>query len=172
MTDTTNALRALDYPGMADTLRRLASRRLLQKTEAQQLLDAANMLVKLGHAVDAALATAQPDTPREPAEDAEDEFCDANCVWTDHHPDCIRAQPDAAAVGKREAGDVERAAYIAGYTQGAHDHWSNNTEPDADDLRADAEAMADHDGYAAHPKQGGGAEGSHKAGDHTSEAGR
>lgn len=54
-TDRDATLRALDYPGMADTLRRLASKRLLQKTEAQQLLDAANMLINLGHATDALL---------------------------------------------------------------------------------------------------------------------
>jgi hypothetical protein len=22
----------------------------------------------------------------------QDKFCDSNCVWTDHHPDCVRAQ--------------------------------------------------------------------------------
>lgn len=27
-------------------------------------------------------------------EEKEDKFCDNNCVWTDHHPDCIRAEPE------------------------------------------------------------------------------
>ena len=26
-----------------------------------------------------------------------DSFCDANCVWTDHHPDCKVAQPEPVA---------------------------------------------------------------------------
>lgn len=24
-------------------------------------------------------------------EEKEDKFCDNNCVWTDHHPDCVRS---------------------------------------------------------------------------------
>ncbi len=24
-------------------------------------------------------------------QDEQDKFCDDNCVWTDHHPDCVRA---------------------------------------------------------------------------------
>ena len=31
-----------------------------------------------------------------------DSFCDSNCVWTDHHPDCKLAQPDQEPVGHRE----------------------------------------------------------------------
>ena len=27
-----------------------------------------------------------------------DSFCDANCVWTDHHPDCKVAQPEQEPV--------------------------------------------------------------------------
>ena len=30
----------------------------------------------------------------EHSEQNADRFCDANCVWTDHHPDCKLAQPD------------------------------------------------------------------------------
>lgn len=129
MTDTTNALRALDYPGMADTLRRLASRRLLQKTEAQQLLDAANMLVKLGHAVDAALAT---------------------------------ARPDAAAVGKQEAGGlIELANRIRSHAVWVACDCGCESEKPADKasvayIRA---AALVRDYAAAHPKQGGGEEG-------------
>ena len=26
-----------------------------------------------------------------------DKFCDANCVWSDHHPDCVRAEQPAPA---------------------------------------------------------------------------
>ena len=28
------------------------------------------------------------------AEKQKDKFCDNNCVWTDHHPDCVRAEPE------------------------------------------------------------------------------
>jgi hypothetical protein len=28
-----------------------------------------------------------------------DSFCDSNCVWTDHHPDCKLAQPEQEPVG-------------------------------------------------------------------------
>ena len=28
------------------------------------------------------------------AEKQQDKFCDNNCVWTDHHPDCVRAEPE------------------------------------------------------------------------------
>ena len=28
------------------------------------------------------------------AKDEQDKFCDSHCVWTDHHPDCVRAEPD------------------------------------------------------------------------------
>ena len=31
-----------------------------------------------------------------------DSFCDSNCVWTDHHPDCKLAQPEQEPVGHRE----------------------------------------------------------------------
>jgi hypothetical protein len=28
------------------------------------------------------------------ATEMQDKFCDNNCVWTDHHPDCVRAEPE------------------------------------------------------------------------------
>lgn len=28
------------------------------------------------------------------AEKQQDKFCDNNCVWTDHHPECVRAEPE------------------------------------------------------------------------------
>ena len=28
------------------------------------------------------------------AENQQDKFCDNNCVWTDHHPKCVRAEPE------------------------------------------------------------------------------
>jgi hypothetical protein len=28
------------------------------------------------------------------AETQQDEFCDNNCVWTNHHPKCVRAEPE------------------------------------------------------------------------------
>jgi hypothetical protein len=37
-------------------------------------------------------ALAQPAPVQEPAE----KFCDANCTWSDHHPDCKFAQPAPA----------------------------------------------------------------------------
>ena len=37
------------------------------------------------------------DTLAQPQQD-EDRFCDANCVWTDHHPDCKLAQPEQKPV--------------------------------------------------------------------------
>lgn len=27
-------------------------------------------------------------------EKQQDKFCDNNCVWTDHHPNCVRAKPE------------------------------------------------------------------------------
>ena len=32
-----------------------------------------------------------------------EKFCDSNCVWTDHHPDCKLAQPDQYAKGYADA---------------------------------------------------------------------
>lgn len=32
----------------------------------------------------------------------EEAFCDGNCTWRDHHPDCIRAAPQAAVPSDRE----------------------------------------------------------------------
>jgi hypothetical protein len=34
----------------------------------------------------------------QPAQQDVDRFCDANCVWTDHHPDCKLAQPEQEPV--------------------------------------------------------------------------
>ena len=28
------------------------------------------------------------------AENQQDKFCGNNCVWTDHHPECVRAEPE------------------------------------------------------------------------------
>jgi hypothetical protein len=46
---------------------------------------------------------AQPVQEGEP----DDKFCDANCVWTDHHPHCKLAQPEeryfCPRCGKRTA---------------------------------------------------------------------
>ena len=33
-----------------------------------------------------------------PESEQNDKFCDANCVWTDHHPDCKLAQPEKQSV--------------------------------------------------------------------------
>ena len=32
-----------------------------------------------------------------------EKFCDSNCVWTDHHPNCKMAQPDQYAKGYADA---------------------------------------------------------------------
>ena len=39
----------------------------------------------------------------------QDKFCDNNCVWTNHHPGCIRAAPPEC---KTEA---EKRAYAFGW---------------------------------------------------------
>jgi hypothetical protein len=41
----------------------------------------------------------------------QEKFCDANCVWTDHHPDCKFAQPAPVQepVGKLQEPTGERA---------------------------------------------------------------
>ena len=36
-----------------------------------------------------------------------EQFCDANCVWTDHHPDCKLAQPEQEPVKEDEEEDTE-----------------------------------------------------------------
>ena len=41
--------------------------------------------------------TAIKEALAQPEQDA-DRFCDANCVWTDHHPDCKLAQPEQEPV--------------------------------------------------------------------------
>jgi hypothetical protein len=32
-----------------------------------------------------------------------EKFCDSNCVWTDHHPDCKLAQPEQEPVAWMDA---------------------------------------------------------------------
>lgn len=39
-----------------------------------------------------------------------DRFCDGNCVWTDHHPECVRASDAPATVGDRSFSDFVRNA--------------------------------------------------------------
>jgi hypothetical protein len=55
-------------------------------------------LTKVGQEIEA-----QPVQEGEP----DDKFCDANCVWTDHHPHCKLAQPEernfCQRCGKRTA---------------------------------------------------------------------
>lgn len=41
--------------------------------------------------IDLLAAATQPDAAAVGKQEAGDRFCDANCVWTDHHPDCPRA---------------------------------------------------------------------------------
>lgn len=48
-------------------------------------------------AIDEALAQPEP----------WEKFCDSNCVWTDHHPDCKLAQPEQEPVSLRR-GDILR----------------------------------------------------------------
>lgn len=33
--------------------------------------------------------------------DRADKFCEANCVWTDHHPDCVRAEQPAQSTADK-----------------------------------------------------------------------
>ena len=49
------------------------------------------------HAIQAALNKSATS-----AKDENDKFCDNNCVWTDHHPDCKLAQPKQEPVTRRE----------------------------------------------------------------------
>lgn len=145
-TDTTNALRALVFNAFDD-------------------LEAGKDRGTVQCELIAALATAQPDTPREPAEDAIDRaIADAlsptggtgmfRVSYVD--PASTHAQPDAAAVGKQEA---VTAQVVDVACEAVRERWPLSN--------AHVEVRAV---LAAHPKQGGGAEGSHKAGDHTSEA--
>lgn len=54
------------------------------------------------------LLDAAPSHPPE-AQAGEDAFCDAHCVWTDHHPGCMRATPSPAA--QKEGGEpADRSA--------------------------------------------------------------
>ena len=62
---------------------------------------------------EAALAPAQPDHIEDVLAMVEqaDKFCDANCVWSDHHPDCVRAEKPAPAQ-EPVATDWERIARV------------------------------------------------------------
>jgi hypothetical protein len=48
----------------------------------------------------AALAPVDPE-PAE-GEPPEDRFCDANCTWLDHHPQCVRAESAATQPTENE----------------------------------------------------------------------
>jgi hypothetical protein len=41
-----------------------------------------------------------------------EEFCDKNCVWTDHHPECDKAKPEPPPECKTEA---EKTAFAFGW---------------------------------------------------------
>ena len=61
---------------------------------------------------------------------AADKFCDANCVWTDHHPDCNMAadklqEPVAWAIYDKRGGSKSL-------------HWPENHSPDGDATKFDA----------------------------------
>ena len=45
-----------------------------------------------------------------------EKFCDSNCVWTDHHPDCKLAQRTWVGLTPEEYPDVryQRETYYAG----------------------------------------------------------
>jgi len=61
---------------------------------------------------------------------AADKFCDANCVWTDHHPDCNMVadklqEPVAWAIYDKRGGSKSL-------------HWPENHSPDGDATKFDA----------------------------------
>ena len=57
----------------------------------------------------------------------QEQFCDANCVWTDHHPDCKLAQPKKEAVAWEQLHE-----HIAGpfYTHPPQRTWVDLTDED------------------------------------------
>ena len=63
-----------------------------------------------------------------------EQFCDANCVWTDHHPDCKLAQPEQEPVGywKEHAQGLQRDydLLLADYEKLAQRTWVGLTEED------------------------------------------
>lgn len=54
----------------------------------------------------------------EPASAGDDEFCDGNCTWLDHHPSCARAAGQSVSAG----GVDEREAFEAWYADAM---WGN-----------------------------------------------
>jgi hypothetical protein len=50
-----------------------------------------------------------------------EKFCDSNCVWTDHHPDCKLAQPEQEPVAWR--------AWVSKFPQGTGSDWVYVTKP-------------------------------------------
>jgi hypothetical protein len=55
------------------------------------------------------LALAQPAPVQEPAE----KFCDANCTWSDHHPDCKLAKREFVGLTDEEIWDAYMKAPLA-----------------------------------------------------------
>jgi hypothetical protein len=55
----------------------------------------------------------------------EEKFCDSNCVWTDHHPDCNLAQPEYRAVKTYHGG---KPVYVA------QRPWVGLTEQERNDM--------------------------------------
>jgi hypothetical protein len=76
-----------------------------------------------------------------------EKFCDSNCVWTDHHPDCKLAQPEhgwtperiAGMARLKEAQDKKLAqpeqepvawrAWVSKFPQGTGSDWVYVTKP-------------------------------------------
>jgi len=58
-----------------------------------------NATGKQGKSVRAIMSLRQAIAKLESQEPVE-KFCDANCVWTDHHPDCKLVQPEQEPVGE------------------------------------------------------------------------
>ena len=74
-----------------------------------------------------------------------EQFCDANCVWTDHHPDCKLAQPEQEAVGywKEHAQGMERDydSLLADYEKLAQRTFVGLTEQQRNDIENDFEVV-------------------------------
>lgn len=64
-----------------------------------------------------------------------EKFCDSNCVWTDHHPDCNLAQPAQEPVAWMKSNDTEWSisffeedGYVPLYTSPPQSTWVGLTD--------------------------------------------
>ena len=80
-----------------------------------------------------------------------DSFCDANCVWTDHHPDCKLAQPEQEpmaivavdGVGQIQVGWITKPQHNDKlYTSPPQRTWVGLTEQEHTDIAVECGCMS------------------------------